>query len=136
TRTGPCPIVTPSPSAVAPSGRRLGTAGSITGPSSCGAALVSTQSSGRSAVVAVAVLVAMTVRIVRCTGSALTGRVGWHSTTGLAVVSATSLASAQLDQGVGHGHPQLDPERGVITGPVGNHRPAAGLRPGFLIGLC
>jgi len=87
-------------------------------------------------VVAVAVLVAMTVRIVRCTGSALTGRVGWHSTTGLAVVSATSLASAQLDQGVGHGHPQLDPERGVITGPVGNHRPAAGLRPGFLIGLC
>jgi hypothetical protein len=86
-------------------------------------------------VVAVVVLAAMTVRIVVCGGSALTGRVGRHSTTGLAVVAAATLALAHFNQGIGHGHSQLDPERGVITGPVGEHRPGAGLRPGFLIGL-
>jgi len=86
-------------------------------------------------VFAVVVLVAMTVRIVMCSGSALTGRVGRHSTTGMTVVAATTLAIAQLDHSVGHGLLQLHAERGVIAGPVGEHRPGTGVRPRFLIGL-
>jgi hypothetical protein len=53
--------------------------------------------------------------------SARTGRIGLDSTTGLARVPAARLALAQLDQGVGHSHPQLDAERGVEAGPVGEH---------------
>jgi hypothetical protein len=45
-----------------------------------------------------------------CGGSARTGRIGRHSTTGLAVVPAASLVVAQLDEGVGCGHSQLDSE--------------------------
>jgi hypothetical protein len=55
--------------------------------------------------VAVPVLVAMPVPVVIRGGSARTGRIGRHSTTGLAGVTAACLAVAQLDQGVGHGHP-------------------------------
>jgi hypothetical protein len=82
----------------------------------------------------VTVLVIVLVRVVMGGGSALTGRVGRHSTTGLAVVAATRLPLAQLDQGVGHGQPQLDRERGVIADPVVEHGVRAGVRPGFLIG--
>src|SRR5215472_8252382 len=71
-----------------------------------------------------------------CGWSALNGRVGRHSTSGLAVVSAASLALAQLDEGVGHSHPQLYAEGGIVAGPVGNHGPRAWPRPGSLITLC
>src|SRR6266700_6113653 len=51
--------------------------------------------------------VAMVARIIPDGRSALTGRVGRHSTAGLAVVAATSLVTAQLEESVGRGHPQL-----------------------------
>jgi hypothetical protein len=63
-------------------------------------------------VVPVAVLVGMT-------GSALTGRISRHSTTGLAVVPAAGLLFAQLDKRIGHCQPQLGCERGVVGAPVG-----------------
>jgi hypothetical protein len=50
--------------------------------------------------VAVTVLVAVVVRMSPDRVPALTGRIGWHSTAGLAVVAAATLVSAQLDQGV------------------------------------
>jgi hypothetical protein len=53
--------------------------------------------------------------------STLTGRIGWHSTTGLAVVAAARLAAAELDERVGRGQPQLLSERGVVAGPIGEH---------------
>jgi hypothetical protein len=40
------------------------------------------------------------VRMVIGGGSALTGRIGRHSTAGLAVVAAATLVSAELDQGI------------------------------------
>lgn len=80
--------------------------------------------------------VVVAVRMLVCGRSALTGRIGRHSTTGLAVIPAASLAVAQLDEGVGHSHPQLDSERGIVGGPVGNQGPRAWPRPGFLITLC
>jgi hypothetical protein len=55
----------------------------------------------------VVVPVVVMVRMVSCGGSALTGRVGRHSTAGLTVVAAASLALTQLDEGVGRSHPQL-----------------------------
>jgi len=63
--------------------------------------------------------VAMVARIIPDGRSALTGRVGRHSTAGLAVVAATSLVTAQLEESVGRGHPQLRSERGVVGDPVG-----------------
>jgi len=72
------------------------------------------------------------VQTVVCGVSALTGRVGQHSTAGLAVVAATSLAIAQLDEGVGHSHPQLGNEGGVVGSPVGKEGPWAWFRPRFL----
>jgi len=63
--------------------------------------------------------VAMVARIIPDGRSALTGRVSRHSTAGLAVVAATSLVMAQLEESVGRGHPQLGSERGVVGDPVG-----------------
>lgn len=59
---------------------------------------------------AVPVAVAVPVWMVIRGGSALTGRIGRHSTARLAVVAAASLPLAQLDEGVGRGHPQLGSE--------------------------
>jgi hypothetical protein len=50
------------------------------------------------------------VRMVIGGGPALTGRIGRHSTAGLAVVAAATLMVAQLDQGIGRSHPQLGSE--------------------------
>jgi hypothetical protein len=83
----------------------------------------------------VAVPVVVAVRMISGGGSALTGRIGRHSTAGLAVVAAASLALAQLDEGVGRGHPQLGGEGGVVGGPVGQEGPWAWSRPRFLTGL-
>jgi hypothetical protein len=59
----------------------------------------------------VVVPVVVVTRMVIGGGPALTGRIGRPSTAGLAVVTAATLVVAQLDQGVGHGHPQLGSER-------------------------
>lgn len=83
----------------------------------------------------VLVPVAVVVRVVLGGGSALTGRVGRHSTARLAVVAAACLALAQLDEGVGRSHPQLGSEGSVVGGPVGQQGPWAWSRPGFLFGL-
>jgi hypothetical protein len=64
------------------------------------------------------VAVAVVTRIVTGVGTALTGRICWHSTAGLAVVAAASLVVTEFDQGVGRGHPQLRGERGVVRHPV------------------
>jgi hypothetical protein len=85
--------------------------------------------------VVVPVIVSVVVRMVFGGGSALTGRVGRHSTAGLAVVAAASLAFAQLDEGIGGSHPQLGREGGVVGGPVGEQGPWTWFRPGFLTGL-
>jgi hypothetical protein len=71
------------------------------------------------------------VRMVICGGPALTGRIGRHSTARLAVVAAATLMLAQLDQGVGRGHPQLGRERGIGGGPVGKQGPMTWMRPRF-----
>jgi len=83
----------------------------------------------------VVVPVVVVVRMVFRGGSALTGRVGRHSTAGLAVVAAASLVVAQLDEGVGRSHPQLGSEGGVVGGPVGKEGPGAWSRPRLLTGL-
>jgi hypothetical protein len=66
---------------------------------------------------------------------ALTGRVGRHSTTGLAVVAAAGLALAQLDEGVGRSHPRLHRERRFVGDPVGHERSRVWSWPGFVTGL-
>jgi hypothetical protein len=73
----------------------------------------------------VVVPVVVVMRMLIGGGPALTGRIGRHSTAGLAVVTAATLVVAQLDQGIGHGHPQLCGERGVVAGPVGPEGPRA-----------
>jgi hypothetical protein len=65
------------------------------------------------------VIVAVVMRMISGGRSALTGRVGRHSTAGLAVIAAASLVLAQLDEGIGRSHPQLHREGRVIGGPVG-----------------
>jgi hypothetical protein len=65
-----------------------------------------------------AVAVVVVVAIVVSGKAALTGRLGRHSTPGLAVVAAARLVVAQLDEGVGDGHPQFHREGGVVGGPV------------------
>jgi hypothetical protein len=50
-------------------------------------------------------IVAVVVRMAFRGVSALTGRVGRHSTAGLAVVAAARLVLAQLEEGVGRSHP-------------------------------
>ena len=77
-------------------------------------------------------IVTVVVRVVSGGRSALTGRVGRHSTAGLAVVAAASLVLAQLDEGIGHSHPQLHREGRVIGGPVGQESPRVWPRPGSL----
>jgi hypothetical protein len=77
-------------------------------------------------------IVAVVVRMVSGGRSALTGRVGRHSTAGLAVVAAASLVLAQLDEGIGHSHPQLHREGRVVGGPVGQESPRVWPRPGSL----
>jgi hypothetical protein len=67
------------------------------------------------------VIVPVVVRVVFRGGAALTGRVGRHSTAGLAMVAAACLAFTQLHEGVGRRHPQLGREGGVVCGPVGEH---------------
>ena len=79
--------------------------------------------SGLTAGVIVVVPVAVMVRMILGGGSALTGRVSRHSTARLAVVAAARLALAQLDEGVGRSHPQLDGEGGVVGNPVGQQGP-------------
>jgi hypothetical protein len=74
-------------------------------------------------VAGVIVAVAVVMRMVLGSGSALTGRVGRHSTARLAVVAAARLALAQLDEGVGRSHPQLNSEGGVVGDPVGQQGP-------------
>jgi hypothetical protein len=71
----------------------------------------------------IVVVLVVAVRMIICGGSALTGRIGRHSTAGLAVVAAATLVPAQLDQGIGCSHPYLRCERGVVGGPVGKRRP-------------
>src|SRR6266568_2771331 len=90
---------------------------------------------GSSAVLIVPVPVPVLVRVVIRGGSALTGRVGRHSTAGLAVVAAAGLAVAQFDEGVGRRHPQLGREGGVVGGPVGQEGHRARFRPRFLTRL-
>jgi len=65
-------------------------------------------------IVAVVVLMRMVTRF----GTALTGRIGWHSTARLAMVAAADLVAAERDEGVGRGHPQLIGERSVVRYPV------------------
>jgi hypothetical protein len=81
------------------------------------------------------VAMAMVVRMITGVGTALTGRVGRHSTTGLAVVAAASLLVAEFDKGVGRGHPHLGGQRGVVRHPVGNEGPRVWLQPRFLTWL-
>ena len=85
--------------------------------------------------VIVVVPVAVMVRMVLGGGSALTGRVGRHSTARLAVVAAARLTLAQLDESVGRSHPQLGSEGGVVGDPVGQQGPWTWSRPRFLTGL-
>jgi hypothetical protein len=81
------------------------------------------------------VIVPVVVRVIAGVRSALTGRVGRHSTAGLAVVAAAGLAPAQLEEGVGRGHPQLHREGRVVGGPVGQQGPRVWSWPGFLTGI-
>jgi len=62
--------------------------------------------------------VAVVMRMVTGVRTALTGRIGRHSTARLAVVAAARLVVTQLDERVGRGHPQLDGERGVVRHPI------------------
>jgi len=78
---------------------------------------------------------AVTMRMVFGASSTLTGRIGRHSTTGLAVVATARLTTAQLDERVGRRHPQLGSERGVAARPVGQHIRRAGHRVWFLAAL-
>jgi hypothetical protein len=80
------------------------------------------------------VIVTVVVWVVFGGRTALTGRVGRHSTAGLAVIAAASLALAQLDEGIGRSHPQLRHEGRVVGGPVGHEGPLWSW-PGFLIWL-
>jgi hypothetical protein len=68
--------------------------------------------------VGLVVPMAVVLPVVTGVGTALTGRIGRHSTPGLAVVSAARLVVTELDQGVGRGHPQLGGERRVVRYPV------------------
>lgn len=74
------------------------------------------------------------VRMVISGSSALTGRMGRHSTAGLSVIAAATLVLAQLDQGIGCSHPHFGCERGVVCGPVGEEGRTAWVRPRFLTG--
>ena len=85
--------------------------------------------------VIVVVLVAVVVRVVLGGGSALTGRIGRHSTARLAVVAAARLVLAQLDEGVRRSHPHLGSEGGVVGDPVGPQGPWTWSRLRFLSGL-
>ena len=78
----------------------------------------------------------VTVAVIVMMMTARTGRIGRHSTTGLAGVPAARLALAQLDQRVGHSQPQLDAKRRVVGRPVREHRPGTWPRPALLITLC
>jgi hypothetical protein len=69
---------------------------------------------GLAGLIVMTVPVVVVVRIVVSGKAALTGRIGRHSTAGLAVVAAAGLVGAQLDEGVGDGQPQLRSERGVV----------------------
>jgi hypothetical protein len=74
-------------------------------------ALYAVIASGRSAAGLIgAVPVVVVVRMIIRGGPALTGRIGWHSTAGLAVVAAATPMVTQLDQGIGRSHPQLGSE--------------------------
>jgi hypothetical protein len=66
-------------------------------------------------------------------GSALTGRRGRHSTTGLTVITAAVLPSADLDQIVLDRKPKLRGKWGVVCLPVGQRCAEARLGPWFWI---
>ena len=58
-----------------------------------------------SGIVVVTVVVVMVMRVITGRGSALTGRLGRHSTAGLAVVATAILSVADLDEIVRDHHP-------------------------------
>jgi hypothetical protein len=82
-------------------------------------------------VVVAAMVVMMIVRVVTGRVAALTGRLGPHSTAGLAVVAATVLPGADLGEVVRDDHPQLRGERRVVGGPVRERGAEAGLGSGI-----
>src|SRR5215472_5096362 len=75
----------------------------------------------------VVVPVVVVRRLVVGGGSALTGRIGRHSTAGLAVVAAATLVAAQLDQGVGHGWTTVAGRRAGGTAALPASTPAGDL---------
>lgn len=79
------------------------------------------------------VMVAMATGVALRFGSALTGRLRSHSTTGLAVVPATVLSLAKLGQVVRKGQAQLGPERRVVGPPVRERGYRTGFRPRFRV---
>jgi hypothetical protein len=67
--------------------------------------------------------------------AALTGRLGPHSTAGLAVMAAALLMVANLEEVVGYDHPKLGAEGRFICRPVGEHGDKAGFWSTSRIGL-
>src|SRR5262249_58717651 len=104
-------------------------------PAGVGPASAATDGQPPSAGLIGVVPMVVVVGMVSCGGPALTGRIGRHSTAGLAAIAAAALMVAQLDQGVGRGHPELGSERGIGGGPVGKQRRRTGMQPRFLLGL-
>ena len=76
---------------------------------------------------AVVIVIVMVMGVIARRGTALTGRLGRHSTAGLTVVAAAILPFPQLDEIVGHNHAQLRGERRVIGGPIRQGGCEAGL---------
>jgi hypothetical protein len=84
-------------------------------------------------VVGAAMVVVMIVPVAAGRVAALTGRLGPHSTAGLAMVAATVLAGADLREVVRDDHPQLRGERRLVGGPVRERGAEAG--PGLGVGF-
>ena len=78
-------------------------------------------------------VVVMIVMVMIGCGTALTGRLRRHSAAGLTVVPAAVLPLADLDQVVGHHHPQLRGKWRVVRAPVGKSRSQAGLWSWFMV---
>jgi hypothetical protein len=73
-------------------------------------------------------MVIMVVRVgmVVAARAVLTGRLGPHSTAGLAGMSAAILPVPQLGPVIGDSQPELGDQRRLIGGPVGEHCAHAG----------
>jgi hypothetical protein len=80
------------------------------------------------------VAMAVVVRIV-FSGAALTGRLGPYSTAGLAVMAATLMTVANLEEVVGYDHPKLGAEGRLMGRPVGEEGAKAGFWSTSRIGL-